>query len=496
MYKLICVGKGVAMKKRFYLYAISLFVLLATVVTLNMPTTSQALTGARDCDANAVMYCGATSQNELQTKYTSNSTGDLDDIYSAFGISAGDIAGTSSEIKIGQVTKDGHVLVDGKTVATGAVTMGRENMTGSTAITINGKTYYQRTPSVSFGSSALDAFVLMRNGEFYKAIIMSCGNPVKAEKVAKPVASCTGLTANKISRTEYTFTATASTDDGATISSYVFMVTGGTSGAKTFTVTTSAKTATTEKITLPSAGLYNISVVVKTSLGDRTSNDCKTSITIVAPPAPTPGISVTKHVDSVDRKVVNVNQEFTYQIIVKNTGNTELKNVVITDTPEAGVTLISAGNNLGTITNNTWKYTLPSLKVGEQKEFTLKAKVPSYVSKAITNTVCVDAPEIQGAKDDCDEAIVEVPAPNKVSVCDATTGKVITVDETEKDKYKPVGDEACKPKVLGTTTTPTVIASTGPTEILAGTAGLGSLTAAGYYFQSSRRRVLSSLLKK
>lgn len=480
------------MNKRFYFYAISLFMLLATVFTLQLSRSVQALTGARDCDANAVMYCGAISQGELQTKYTQNSPGDLDDIYSAFGISASDIAGSNSEIKIGQVTKDGRVLVDGNVVATGAVTIGRENMAGSTAITINGKTYYQRTPSVSFGSSALDAFVLMRNGEFYKAIIMSCGNPVKAEKVAKPVASCTGLTANKISRTEYTFTATASTADGATISSYVFTIVGPGS-TKTVTVTTNATTATTEAVTLATSGAYTASVVVKTSLGDKTSNDCKTSVKVET--APAPGVSITKHVDSVKRKVVNVNQVFTYQILVKNTGNTDLKNVIVTDKPEAGVTLIDAGSNLGTITNNEWKYTIPSLKVGEQKEFTLTGKVPAYTTTAIKNVVCVDAPELSGTPDDCDEAIVEVPAPNKVSVCDVTTGKVITVNESEKDNYKPVGDEACKNKVLGATT-PVTVASTGPADVLVGTAGLGSLTAAGYYFQSSRRRILASLLNK
>lgn len=466
--------------------------LLATVATLHATQQSHALSGARDCDANAIMYCGALSQSELANKYSQNSPGDLGAVYSAFGISATDISGSSSEIKIGQVTKDGRVIVDGKTVATGAITIGRQNIPGSTTVTIAGKTFYQRAPSVSFQADALDAFVLMRNGVFHKAIIMSCGNPVKAEKTAEPVAACSALTANKISRTDYTFTATANAKDGATISGYVFTITGP-GATKTVTVTTTAATATTPTISLPTAGTYQASVVVKTSLGDKTATTCKTSVTVSD--APTPGVDITKHVDGVDHKTVNLNQQFTYQIVVKNTGNVDLKNVVVTDKPVAGIALISAGNNLGAITNNQWRYTLPSLKIGEQKEFTLTAKVASYVAGSLKNTACVDAPEVTGSPDKCDDATVEVPAPNKVSVCDATTGKTITVEESEKDNYKPVGDAACMPKVLGTST-PTTVASTGPADILVGTAGLGSLTAAGYYFQVSRRRIMTSLLEK
>lgn len=42
---------------------------------------------------------------------------------------------------------------------------------------------------------------------------------------------------------------------------------------------------------------------------------------------------------------------------------------------------------------------------------------------------------------------------------------------------------------------PVVIASTGPAEVIGGVAGLGSLTAAGYYLRASRQRVFDAFKK-
>jgi hypothetical protein len=86
----------------------------------------------------------------------------------------------------------------------------------------------------------------------------------------------------------------------------------------------------------------------------------------------------------------------------------------------------------------------------------------------------------------------------KARVCNPDTKQIITVDKSEAGKYKSEGDIACQPKVEGVSTvvTPPTIASTGPTDILAGGAGLSSLTAAGYYWRASRRRLLGSLLNR
>ena len=71
----------------------------------------------------------------------------------------------------------------------------------------------------------------------------------------------------------------------------------------------------------------------------------------------------------------------------------------------------------------------------------------------------------------------------EVKVCDEDTGKIITVPESEEDEYGPVDSEACVP----TPETPEELPTTGPAEMLQAIMGVGSLTAAGYYYAASRK---------
>ena len=87
----------------------------------------------------------------------------------------------------------------------------------------------------------------------------------------------------------------------------------------------------------------------------------------------------------------------------------------------------------------------------------------------------------------CEKPIKEVP------VCDESTGKIITVPETEKDKYGPVDSDKCKPttpevpETPETPETPSELPPTGAADVLQAILGVGSLTAAGYYYVASRR---------
>lgn len=139
---------------------------------------------SRDCDSNAVIYCGALSVGGMIHKYNRgdgrNSAKSIQDIFGAFGIGPNDIRGMRGSVHNGVVTKDGKVFVGGKLVAVNAFTAGRQNMGGSTRHSNQGTVFYTRKPSVSFQSSKLQAFVVMRNGNFQFAVLTSCGNPVKA----------------------------------------------------------------------------------------------------------------------------------------------------------------------------------------------------------------------------------------------------------------------------------------------------------------------------
>lgn len=134
----------------------------------------------RDCDSNAIMWCGAYGKNELLFKYRygdgHNAAKNLQLLYAAWGIGEG---GMKAAVD-GSVTKDGRVIVGGKTVATGARSGGRQFLAGST----KERGVWMRPTSVSFRSQSLAAYVYMKNGVFQWAVIKSCGNMVAATPVA------------------------------------------------------------------------------------------------------------------------------------------------------------------------------------------------------------------------------------------------------------------------------------------------------------------------
>lgn len=208
-----------------------------------------------------------------------------------------------------------------------------------------------------------------------------------------------------------------------------------------------------------------------------------------------PGVEITKTVNGQEHAVVDVDGAFTYEVTVTNTGDVDLKDAVVTDNAPEGVTL--TGADKGTVAEGgaSWTHTIPTLAVGESISFTLNAVAPEYVEGVLENTVCVDTPTVPGEKDDCDDATVEVPAPGKVTVCELATGETITVTEEQaKDtsKYGPVDAEACnptpeKPVETPTPEVPAELPQTGVAEVLSSVVGLGSLTAATYYFVTSRR---------
>jgi hypothetical protein len=160
------------------------FVGIIVVMTLNLiaPVAAVTVTSSRDCDTNAVINCGALTTTELQQRYSNKGVAQ---IYNYFGISSKDIKATDKTAVAGRVYKNGNVTVNGVTVATGATTAGRENISGSKKVTEGGVTFYTRPPSVSFRVESIAAFVVMEDGQFKFAILGACGNPVKATAVPK-----------------------------------------------------------------------------------------------------------------------------------------------------------------------------------------------------------------------------------------------------------------------------------------------------------------------
>ncbi len=176
-------SQTISLFKRPLLIGLGL-VMAASLVLAPLAYAQSSTTSQRDCDDNAILKCGAYSSQEVNEKYTSQPGAKA--IFSVFGINESQINQLHSSAVSGYVTKGGRVLVNGETVANGAITAGRQNMPGSEAVKLGNDTFYMRPPSVSFNQDKLDAYVIMSSGKFQYAIIKSCGNPVKATPVEKP----------------------------------------------------------------------------------------------------------------------------------------------------------------------------------------------------------------------------------------------------------------------------------------------------------------------
>jgi uncharacterized repeat protein (TIGR01451 family) len=117
-----------------------------------------------------------------------------------------------------------------------------------------------------------------------------------------------------------------------------------------------------------------------------------------------PAVQIEKNVST---EKIGVNQEFKYTLDVKNTGNVDLNNVEVDDPAPANISFVRTEPTQGvdfTFSASRVQATIAKLKVGETKRLTIVAKVTKYAPNQIINTACVDAPEVPGEKDDCDDA--------------------------------------------------------------------------------------------
>lgn len=241
-----------------------------------------------------------------------------------------------------------------------------------------------------------------------------------------------------------------------------------------------------------------------------------------------------------------------FRIKYSNTGNTVQENVVVQDTLPAGLTYVegttrlyssqtpaegkllsdnvtSTGVNIGHYAADAWAYVAFSAKVAnnddlaecDENTLTNIAKVETdNGSKSDTASVTAtkeceeeeekmvdvcdaDSGEIISVKEseadnylpaDSDEC---KPVEKNVEVCDADSGDIIIVKESEASNYLPVDSDECKDETPTTPTTPTTpdtpttpvteLPKTGGLDVLSSVIGLGSLTAATYYYVNSRR---------
>ncbi len=466
----------------------------------------------RDNDSNAVMRGGACDTNELVRKYKANSKTGVPELYKAFGVPTSNLTGAVK----GEVRKNGDVVVGGKVVATGSVTVGRHYMKGSTKKSYGGHTFYERKPSVSFGSNAISAFVYFNKyGEFQAAILTSCGNAVKAHPKPKPAYACTSLKAVAVDRTRFDLKTTTS-QYRASVKSVTYNV------YKDGKKVESKTAGTSYRYTQNTPGNYTIKAVVSFSVQDQgtkttsESSKCSAPFTVKEQPK-VPEYACTgltaKKIDRTNFTFTTATSEkyatfkkVTYVISNENGQEVQRFDATSKTSPysrttegkysvRAIVTFAVEGQGDKTAESASCKANFEVEKIPEVPEYACTALTvtpidrthfkitTSYTAKHATfkdvtytihneigvmsfngpATTTYDAKQATGnhtiqAKANfivngqtktatspaCEDNFTVTP-PNKVPVCNPETGEIITVNEDEQDNYKPVGDIACQP---------------------------------------------------
>lgn len=400
-----------------------------------------------NCGTSAVVKCGAYNQTEL----TARIKPDAQALYTKLGIGVNVYLA-----KAGVVYPDGTIKVDGKVVATNAMTFGRVKRNASdTTISAGGTTFYKHSITGAAILRPVDAFVFLdHNGKFTGAVIKMCGNPVVAVATAKPEATCDLLSVDKIERTKFKFTAKASTKDGAKITGYSIVVKRGSSTVDTFNITSASGTVTQEA-TYSTPGDYSAEVTVKTTLGDKRSNKCKTTFTVEPEPVAmcktlTKTITNRNHY-KLDAKssVENGATISGYRYEIKNTSN---NSVVVSKTINSTSTTSSIEGDLPAGSYAASVVVLTSLgeRNGEQcaTNFEIEEE-PKDIEVCDLNSMKVitikenefDASKHSRDLSDCDE-------PKDITVCDLASKTFITIKEDEFDASKHSTDPAdCDTKV-------------------------------------------------
>lgn len=149
--------------------------------------------------------------------------------------------------------------------------------------------------------------------------------------------------------------------------------------------------------------------------------------------------------------------------------------------------ITTSGVNKGSLTGSTAEFVQFQAKVECDAPVVKKIQVCELATK---NIITIREDQFDASKhsrnlNDCKEVV-----PGKIQVCELATKKVITINENAFDSAKHSKNLNDCAEVLGTTTPPTVIASTGPASAIATMFGLSSLTAGIGYAIQRRRNIL------
>ena len=240
---------------------------------------------AAGCNKFNVVYCGTHSMSELQTAYSRT---EIKELYKEWYVTETMVQG-GLNMREGVVDANGNITVDGRVVATNAITVQskagtRQPQPQRSYKTSNGYTYYQYTTGQSFvdGPKSYNIYAWFdNNGSFITGVIKDCGNPVWGNPTtppAKPALTCDALQVTEISRNTFKFSVKATAKGGASITSYTYNF-----GDNNIKTTNSSEI----QYTYAKEGNYTVTITVngkETGEVKRQNPNCQKTVTVKPEP--------------------------------------------------------------------------------------------------------------------------------------------------------------------------------------------------------------------
>lgn len=279
------------------------FTILALIVqSLAVFSPPEAANAANPSD---MIYGGITTKDQLLAAYDSSArgNGDLKNIYDYAGITRAELA----SVKEGTINSKDHGTGEGAWLSWGRMHR-LSPAEGEVAHDANGSDIHTR-PLWRFDSSSRGrtyrAFIGYSEKLGTFAVLKECGNlvttklPITPPPVPPPAppaeSRCVLLQAKRIERTKYVLDATAAVTNGATISGYRFVVKNSSDTTvidRLVPATTSAASSGVVELNAPD--VYTAHVIVNTSVGERSTQSCVSSLTVAAPDKCALNTSLTK----------------------------------------------------------------------------------------------------------------------------------------------------------------------------------------------------------
>ncbi|MBM3210066.1 hypothetical protein FJZ39_01860 [Candidatus Saccharibacteria bacterium] len=322
---------------------------------------------ANAADRDAVIYQTLRSKEELLRVYDQNRDNagrqDIKQIYAHFGVTRDDIV-RATQTKVRNDAYGGNLHFMGRTNAyPGRTTAHKVDNTSTTVYTTKwfGGPRDVKTYDMLVGKRAAD-------GKWF-AIMLVCGNlvfqgpPTTPPQKPSPSATCSGLRITKLSRNKFTFTANASTANGASVKTYTYTANDSSGKMVLNRTVESSSNSSSITTTLPD-GSFTVNVSVLTSEGRKVSDQCSQKVTVTpAPPQPVAactGLTLTPLNRTTVKAATTASatngatiREYTY--VVKDTSGKEVSKRTVASSATNNETelTLSDGNYVVSVTINT-----------------------------------------------------------------------------------------------------------------------------------------------